>query len=156
MRSSQQRERLMREYIDMENSPIENINASPLNDNLTLWDCIIIGPSETPYADGFFQLELRIPEEYPSKPPIAKFKTKVFHPNIDDNGNICVSILKTDWAITLTISKVLLSICSLFEDPNPGDPLKPDIAELYTSNKPEFIRLATEFTRYYASNDNIQ
>ena len=150
MRSAQQLQRLGREQIEMENNPVEGINASPIDGDLTRWECVIIGPSDTPYADGVFELTLNIPEEYPLKPPEVKYKTKVFHPNIDDHGNICVSILKNDWASNLTISKVLLSICSLFLDPNPGDPLKPDVAALYANNINEFNRIAYEWTQLYA------
>jgi ubiquitin-conjugating enzyme E2 D/E len=81
---------------------------------------------------------------------MIKFITKVYHPNINSAGGICLDILKDQWSPSLTISKVLLSISSLLSDPNPKDPLVPEIARLYETNKEEFNRIAKEFTQNYA------
>lgn len=151
MSNSLQYARLQREFIDMENRPIEGINATPLADNLLNWDCVIIGPEGTPYENGVFYLDFQISPEYPLEPPKVTFRTKVYHPNIDDSGNICVDILKGNWSSVLTISQVLLSISSLFLDPNPGDPLKPEVARQYMENKDLFNQTAEQWTRHYAN-----
>jgi ubiquitin-conjugating enzyme E2 D/E len=110
-----------------------------------------MGPAESPFAGGVFQLIIHFPTDYPFKPPKIAFTTKMYHPNINSAGAICLDILKDQWSPALTISKVLLSILSLLTDPNPNDPLDPDIAQVYTNNRVLYDCKAREWTERYAS-----
>ena len=143
--------RLTKELKDMQKDDISNLSAAPINDNLHEWEAVILGPIGTPYEGGIFYLSISIPSNYPFKPPIVIFKTKIYHPNINSAGNICLDILKTQWSPALTISKILLSICSLLSDPNPNDPLVPDIANLLKDNPELYFKTAKEWTSIYAS-----
>ncbi len=129
----------------------ENISAGPNGDNLFEWDAMIIGPTKTPYEGGMFRLKIYFPADYPFKSPKVLFTTKIYHPNINSGGIICLDILKTQWSPALTISKVLLSICSLLNDPNPNDPLEMDIAKQYISDKSKYEQIAKQWTLQYAS-----
>ena len=144
--------RIAKELKDLEKDPPSNISGGPISDSdLFHWKAIITGPSESPYQDGIFYLDIQFPQNYPYKPPKICFITKIYHPNIDQNGNICLDILRDAWSPVLTVSRVLLSISSLLNDPNPDDPLRPDAADLYKNNRVAFDIKAREFTLRFAS-----
>ena len=143
--------RIIREMKSMEASPVDNCTAGPVNpEDPYLWHGTIIGPEQSPYEGGLFQLEIKFPTDYPFKPPRIVFLTKVYHPNINSAGGICLDILKDAWVPSLTIGKVLLSISSLLTDANPKDPLVPEIAKLYETDRPTFDRIAREYTKAHA------
>jgi ubiquitin-conjugating enzyme E2 D/E len=143
--------RIQKELADLRGSPPENCSAGPISDtDLYSWEASIIGPKDSPYEGGVFLLTIFFPTDYPFKPPKVAFKTKIFHPNINSQGGICLDILKDQWSPALSIGKVLLSISSLLTDANPNDPLVPEIARLYVENRAEFDRTAREWTQTYA------
>jgi len=115
-----------------------------------LWDATIIGPDSTPYEGGAFNLELKFPQDYPYRPPEVKFLTKVFHPNINTKGEICLNILRDDWKASLTVRTILLSISSLLDEPNPKDPLVAEIANLYVTDRGKFDEMARTWTEAHA------
>jgi len=142
--------RIKRELLDLQRDPPSNCSAGPDGDNMYKWKGVILGPSDSPYSGGLFHLNISFPVDYPFKPPLISFSTQIYHPNINSAGAICLDILKTQWSPALTISKVLLSVCSLLNDPNPEDPLVPEIARIYTTDRAEYNRKAKEFTIKYA------
>jgi len=143
--------RITKELKDITKDPPSNCSAGIKGDDLFSWQATIMGPKDTPYEGGVFQLKIDFPSDYPFKPPKVQFLTKVYHCNINDQGGICIDVLKDAWSPALTTSKVLLSICSMLQDPNPDSPLKTDVAELFKSNRAEHDRTAREWTATYAS-----
>lgn len=147
-----QMKRLQKEWEKLQKDPVEYVTAGPKSESdLTKWVGTLVGPSETPYEGGVFQLEIYFPDNYPYMPPKIIFKTPIYHPNITPRGSICLDILKTNWSPALNIRAVLLSLCSLLSDPNPEDPLMPEIAHQYKNNKTKFLADAREWTVRYAS-----
>ncbi|CAL5992620.1 Ubiquitin-conjugating_enzyme E2 [Hexamita inflata] len=143
--------RIQKELKEFREDPPMNCSGGPVGDNLYQWAAVIIGPKDTPYEGGLFKLSIEFPNDYPFKPPKVVFDTKVFHPNVSSDGIICLDILKKEWSPILTISKVILSICSLLNDPNPDDPLNGDAARLLKNSKDEYNKTVREHVRLYAS-----
>ena len=127
------------------------IGASNNADKMEEINATLFGPNDTPYEKGVFKLDIKFGEFYPFKPPHVYFKTKIYHCNINIRGGICLDILKNEWSPALTISNLLLSICSLLAEPNPNDPLRPEIAELLKKNKIQHNSIAREYTIEYAN-----
>ena len=142
--------RLKQEIKDLIETPVPNCSAGP-TDDITRWTGVIIGPEDTPYHNGIFNLNIIFPNEYPFKPPTIYFITPIYHCNINDQGAICLDILKYNWSPALSIGKVLISICSLLAEPNPNDPLVPHIAKLYKTNRLLHDFKATEYTVTHAN-----
>lgn len=143
--------RLNKELKNFKKDPPANCSAGLVNNDIKHWSAQIIGPSDSPYENGVFNLDIHFGDDYPYKPPKVYFKTKIYHPNISiNNGSICLDILKDNWSPALTVSKVLISICSLLTDPNPDDPLEPEIASIYKKSKDVYEANAKEFTLIHA------
>jgi len=132
--------------------PVPGISATPDEQNARFFHVLVSGPSESPYEGGLFKLELFLPEEYPMAPPKVRFVTKIYHPNIDKLGRICLDILKEKWSPALQIRTVLLSIQALLSAPNPDDPLDNQVANQWKVNEAEAIKTAKEWTKKYAEN----
>ena len=143
--------RIEYELKEMQDNPPFNCSAGLINDNLYQWQATIIGPTKSPYEGGVFYIRIEFPKTYPFKPPKLNFITKIYHCNISNDGSICLDILKEQWSPALTISKVLLSICSLLDDPNPDDPYLPEIANLLKNNKRLHDENARNYTLRYAT-----
>merc|ERR1712079_574971 len=144
--------RIQKELIDLGKDPPVNCSAGPTDEsNQFTWQATIMGPDDSPYTGGVFFLNIHFPPDYPFKPPKVTFTTKIYHANINSNGSICLDILKDQWSPALTISKVLLSISSLLTDPNPDDPLVPEIANIFKTDVDRYNTTAKEWTSKYAT-----
>lgn len=145
--------RIKKELQDLNKDPPAQCSAGPVQDDLFHWQATIMGPTDSPYQGGVFFLNIHFPTDYPFKPPKISFSTRIYHPNINSNGSICLDILRSQWSPALTVSKVLLSICSLLNDPNPEDPLVPEIARVFKQDPKKYESTAKEWTIKYATGD---
>lgn len=143
--------RIQKETVKLQSEPPPGIHAAPHAENLRYFNVVIQGPIQSPYDGGVFKLELFLPDSYPMIPPKVRFLTKIYHPNIDKLGRICLDILKDKWTPALQMSSVLLSIQALLSAPNPDDPLANDVADHWKSNEAEAIGTAREWTKKWAT-----
>ena len=143
--------RLNMELKTFSETPVFGISAGPSGDDFSIWNAIISNLNErSPFKNGFFKLQIIFNDNYPYSPPKIKMKTKIFHPNIK-NEEICLDIIKEDrWSPALTVEKVLLSISSLLDDPNPDDPLDVSASILYKNNINDYNKKVRDLTSKYA------
>ncbi|KIJ64281.1 hypothetical protein HYDPIDRAFT_175636 [Hydnomerulius pinastri MD-312] len=134
------RRRLIRDFKRLSSDPPSGISGSPCPDNIMVWNAVIFGPSDTPFEDGTFKLLLTFDESYPNKPPTVKFLSRMFHPNVYANGELCLDILQNRWSPTYDVAAILTSIQSLLHDPNPNSPANAEAAQLYRENMKEYVR----------------
>ena len=142
--------RIIKETEKLQKEAPPGISAAPTKDNPRYFMVVIAGPPQSSYEGGVFNLEMFLPEEYPMVPPKVRFLTKIYHPNIDKLGRICLDIIKKNWSPALQMNKVLLSIQLLMSSPNPDDPLANDVAEHWKRNEQEAMATARQWTRKYA------
>ncbi|GLJ24566.1 hypothetical protein SUGI_0469430 [Cryptomeria japonica] len=111
----------------------------------------IAGPMDSPYEQGSFQIDIRLPDGYPFEPPKMQFITKVWHPNISSqNGAICLDILKNQWSPALTLKTTLISLQALLSTPEPNDPQDAMVARQYLNDYPKFLVTARHWTQSFA------
>mmetsp|Transcript_16563 Transcript_16563/g.25732 ORF Transcript_16563/g.25732 Transcript_16563/m.25732 type:complete len:163 (-) Transcript_16563:1921-2409(-) len=109
--------------------------GGPLYDNLMIWSSSIIGPNNSSWDKGVFKLFVFFSNQYPTEPPIFKFiGGELFHPNVYQNGDICIDILQNRWSPIFSIDLVLTSIQSLLLDPNPNSPANLKAAKIYSKS----------------------
>ena len=123
-----------------------------LPDDLTQLIILITGAHGTPYSQGMWKLHLRMPHDYPQNPPKATFKTRIYHPNVEENtGAVCLDTLKKDWQPKLTLKDILVTISCLLIHPNPDSALNSDAGALLQEDYDAFAKKARLMTSIHAS-----
>lgn len=136
--------RLMKDLKILKEKRDETIYATPFEDNILAWCAVIIGPKDTFFEDGTFSLVLSFKESYPRNPPEVRFVSKVFHPNVYANGDLCLDILKNRWSPTYDVYGVLMCIQSLLNDPNVSSPANIEAAGLFKSDIEKYVEKVRE------------
>lgn len=143
--------RLTKELGDIRTSNQKVFRDIQVDDsNILLWQGLIC-TDQPPYNKGAFKIEVSFPAEYPFKPPKVTFKTKIYHPNIDEKGQVCLPIISPEnWKPATKTDQVIQALAALINDPEPEHPLRGDLAEEYTKDKKKFFKTAEEFTKQHA------
>ncbi|EJW84687.1 ubiquitin-conjugating enzyme family protein, partial [Wuchereria bancrofti] len=108
-----------------------------------------------PYNVGGYKVEIEFTKEYPFKPPKIKFLTKVYHPNIDEKGEVSLAMaLNENWKPSVKIDQLLTALTELLCSPQLGCVLRPDLAELYIKDVDAYNRNASEFCKHHSEKQN--
>ncbi|KAH7731918.1 CBN-UBC-7 protein [Aphelenchoides avenae] len=143
---------LKKQLAELKRSPVDGFSAGLLDESSVYkWEVLVIGPPDTLYEGGFFKAILDFPVEYPQRPPKMRFVSQIWHPNIDKDGNVCISILhepgndrfgyekpEERWLPVHTVETILLSVISMLADPNYESPANIDAAKMQRENYAEF------------------
>lgn len=132
------------EFKHIQEEPVEGFRVKLLDDNLFEWEVAIFGPPDTLYEGGYFKAHMKFPPDYPYSPPSLRFLSKVWHPNVYENGDLCISILHPPvddpqsgeqpserWNPTQNVRTILLSVISLLNEPNTFSPANVDASVMY-------------------------
>jgi len=143
--------RILKERQKLDKVPLEYVSLIEMvGDDIFRWRCTIEGPSESPYAGGKFVLQLDFPTQYPFKPPLCTFQTKVYHPSVKlDSGEVCGDVLGT-WGPTLNAQHCLQVVYLLLQSPQTDHPLEEEIANQLEKKPKEFEKTAKKYTKEYA------
>ena len=110
------------------------------------------GPPNTPYENGYFLFKFCINDNFPFSPPKFYFISNIFHPNISENGYVSVDILEDEWTPALMdFGKIIISVQSLLDDPNPDIFLNEMAAKLYKEDKSKYDETVREYTSLFAN-----
>ncbi|KAF2496808.1 ubiquitin-conjugating enzyme [Lophium mytilinum] len=147
--------RLFKEYRGLSSDPPEGITAGPVTeDDMFLWEALIQGPEGTPFEGGIFPAELKFPKDYPLAPPTMRFTCEMWHPNVYQNGTVCISILHPPgddpnhyehaserWSPIQSVEKILISVMSMLAEPNDESPANVDAARMWRERRKEYERI---------------
>ena len=128
-------------------------SLSLINSSLANLLGMFLGPPDTPYEDGIFFVQFLVTEQYPLEPPKCRFLTRIYHPNIDLNGQLCLNILDKQWQPVWRLWDILLAIVCILQDPNPSDFSVAEVADLQRTNPRQFAAKARDWTGKYATGE---
>lgn len=166
------------EFKSLQEEPVEGFRVKLINEEILFeWEVAIFGPPNTLYEGGYFKAHMRFPPDYPYSPPSVRFLTKVWHPNVYENGDLCISILHPPiddpqsgelpcerWNPTQSVRTILLSVISLLNEPNTCSPANVDASVMYRRWKESrgkdkeyenIIRKQVLASRQEAEKDNV-
>ena len=145
--------RLQSEYKQLLTEPNYFFSVEPDIKNFFIWNVLLIGPPESPFEGGIFKCQFKFGQNYPNTPPEFKFLTNIPHPNIYPDGKVCISILhegKDEWGYediserwnpSHSVNSVLMSILSMFTNPNFESPANVDISVMWRNNWDQYKKM---------------
>lgn len=155
-------ELLRRQFQELARNPPDGVSVGVADDgNIFNWNLMIIGPDDTLYEGGFFNAKLEFPADFPNAPPVMTFTTPIWHPNVYEDGKVCISILHPPgedrfnehesaterWRPILGVESIIVSVISMLSDPNDESPANIDAAVMWRNDKPAFKKKVKDIVR---------
>ncbi|PKI85213.1 E2 ubiquitin-conjugating enzyme [Malassezia vespertilionis] len=125
--------------------------APATEDNLMVWEAELHAPRDGVYSGGRFRIAIQVPAAYPTKPPVMRFKTPIFHPNVHwKTGEICLDVLQSQWSPAWTLHSACTAVLALLDVPEPDSPLNVDAANLFRHDAVAYRGLCGMYANVYA------
>lgn len=149
-------------FQDLAKNPIDLVSVGLTDDsNLYDWEILIMGPDGTLYEGGFFKARLEFPKDFPNMPPTMTFISEMWHPNVYEDGKVCISILHPPgedalnsqesaderWRPILGVEQILMSVISMLNDPNDESPANLDAAVMWRNDRAAFKKKVRQIVR---------
>jgi len=155
-------ELLRRQLAEFNKNPIDLVSVGLKDDsNIFEWELLIMGPDSTPYEGGFFKASLVFPSDFPNMPPTMRFVSTMWHPNVYEDGKVCISILhppgedamnaqesaEERWRPILGVEQIIVSVISMLSDPNDESPANLDAAVMWRNDRKAFRKKVRQVVR---------
>jgi len=150
------------DFEDLAKNPIDLVSVGlPDESNIYEWELLLLGPDGTLYEGGFFKAKLVFPPDFPNMPPTMTFTSEMWHPNVYEDGRVCISILhppgedvmnaqesaEERWRPILGVEQILVSVISMLSDPNDESPANIDAAVQWRNDKQAFKKRVKQIVR---------
>ncbi|XP_061600946.1 uncharacterized protein LOC133463424 isoform X2 [Cololabis saira] len=142
--------RILEELKSLHCDPHPFFGVFPSESDFTFWRIVMQGPPETPYEKGVFELYCQFGTDYPVKPPLLRFVTRVYHCNVNSVGRICHNIFDRNYNAHITMKEIFDAVYGLLIIPEPEDPLDSVLAEEFMTNRTEYEQEAKKQTGEHA------
>eukprot|EP01084_Bolivina_argentea_P144758 253909_1 len=156
------RELLRKQLNELNRNPPDGVSVGLVDDsNIFLWELIVMGPPDTLYEGGFFKAKLEFPRDFPNNPPTMTFTSEMWHPNVYEDGRVCISILhppgedkfneqetaEERWRPVLGVEGIVISVISMLSDPNDESPANLDAAIMWRTSQSDFKKRVRQVVR---------
>ncbi|PIO61107.1 ubiquitin--protein ligase, partial [Teladorsagia circumcincta] len=143
--------RLLKEARTIRSEAPAGCHVSPKRDDIFQWVAVLEGPADTVYDGGTFFCNIHFSMNYPTIPPKVEFLTRIYHCNVNAQGEVCIDILNEKWKPTMNTRTVMMALMSLMYSCNPDEALVASIAKQYRENRADFDKMARIWTSRYAT-----
>ena len=147
--TKEEEEALDKEFNRLKNSNLRLLKCEYVDNDKKHWKVVFEGSKRSPYENGYFILEFFFNGTFPQNGPEARFKTKMFHPNVADNGHVCINHLN-NWNPKISIEHVLYGILDILDNPIASGGYHNKARELLEKDPEEYYKKVEEYTYLYA------
>ena len=133
------RARLMQDIKEINQDSVLGVSCGQDGKDALQLKALLFGDFGTKYEHGMFKVTLNFSEDYPFAPPLVKFDSEIFHPNINKEGDIDIDILR-NWLPSYSLTSILTSIKSVLSEPCPSwpSPANPEATDLFLENRSQY------------------